>query len=76
MRGVPKLEELPSLVANPSDRVHGDKVTELHSGMEQRILGDRQMLQPGNFPSALKAIGREYGPHDETVREERISIID
>jgi hypothetical protein len=44
--------------------------------MEQRILGDRQMLQPGNFPSALKAIGREYGPHDETVREERISIID
>ena len=42
--GILELEELPTLVAKPSERVHSVNVTELHSAMEQRISCDRQML--------------------------------
>jgi hypothetical protein len=38
--GILKLEELPSLVADPMDRVHNHQVTELYPAMKQRISGE------------------------------------
>ena len=43
MAGILKLEKLTTLVANPSDGVHSDEVTEVHPGMKQRILRLRQV---------------------------------
>jgi hypothetical protein len=52
--GILKLEELPSLVADPMDRVHNHQVTELYPAMKQRISGETDR---GGDVSAYARVG-------------------
>jgi|ERR1700722_9561921 len=64
--GILELEELPSLVADPMDRVHSDQVTELYSAMKHRISGET-----GGNGSAYVRVG--VGAPGETDRSMCVS---